>query len=636
MASKLGIHSIRPNKVLSFILQAKMKGVTFPVVKAVDDTGTCSKVKQIDPNIITITRFVTPDDGMQGLENWTDADRASFAKKQLDLLFFRCKDQYGVDHPEIRKDTNYWEIINEADPRGFYDKYGLALIALVKEANIRGIKLALPAFNAGTPEWDDIVRIVNTGLFGLMKATGHIVSIHEGVFGSNQPVDLWYGQQIPGSPVVAGAGALCFRYKYLYSLLIARNEVVQLVISEFYAGGGYTLDPVKVVERMKWYDTLAQKDSYVLAVLPYTIDPTPNWDKSDYTYAYDAIIAYMVTQLGTPIEPIPLPTPNTNMLVGLHGRTNGRMQPADFQCVHDGKIEAVKLLSTAAPEDVDNLKFINPNIFIVVRLFVDFQNGRVLTAQQFVDSVKDDMRNFYNKGIRYFEVHNEPNLYIEGYSYSWKNGADFTLWFNDVCRLLKSLFPDVKLGFPGISPGPDVPNVRASELTFLSQVGIILADWIGIHIYWQSQSELDTVNVLPYSQKFVNMPLYITEFSNPTSLDNATKANQYLKFYSKGLAKAAFSFASSSPSGFQNEVWRKEDGTLTVIPGIIGARPITMVGKTIKTTATLLNVRKGPATTFPVVGALALGSIFTVLEETTAWVRITSDCWISKSYIQVI
>ena len=149
MTSKIGIHSIRPNKVLSFVGQAKLKGVIFPVVKAVDDTGTAIEVKKVSPNTITITRFVTADDGMQGLQNWTQTDRINFAKKQLDYLFFRCKDQFGVDHPEIRANTNYFEIVNEADPRGFYDFYGLALIELVKEANARGVKLALPAFNAG-------------------------------------------------------------------------------------------------------------------------------------------------------------------------------------------------------------------------------------------------------------------------------------------------------------------------------------------------------------------------------------------------------------------------------------------------------------------------------------------------------
>jgi len=642
MTSRLGIHSIRPNKVLSFIAQAKLRGVTFPVVKAVDDTGTCIKVKEISPNTITITRFVTDNISLQGLEKWTVQDRINMAIRLMDYLFLRCKDSAGIDHPEIRANTNFFEIINEADPRGFYDFYGLFLIELVKEANKRNIKLALPAFNAGTPEWDDIVKIVNTGLFKLVKDTGHILSIHEGVFGTDQPIDLWYGDLIPGSPKVDGAGALCFRYKYLYSLLVPRNEVVPVVISEFYAGGGYTLAPDKVVERMKWYDTLAQKDSYVLAVLPFTIDPTPNWNNADYTYAYDAIINYMMTQLSPPNPtpnptPVPTPIPVTKMLVGVHGRANGRMEQLDFQAVSTSKVEAVKLLSTADPLDVDTLKQIKPDMFIMVRLFVDFQNGRVLNSQQFVDSIKDDMKNFYNKGVRYFEIHNEPNIYSEGYSHSWKNGTDFTVWFNEVVRILKTLYPDTKLGFPGISPGASIPDVRADELQFIKELGNINADWVGVHMYWQTQQELDTIsqNILPYAQKF-NLPFYITEFSNPnTGIDRTTKAKQYLQFYSKIIANAAFSFVVSAPSGFESEVWRTEKNEMTVIPVIIGERISTMVGKKV-TNTNPLNLRKGPGTNFEVVGTIAVGSVFTALEESNGWIRLTSDLWSKKDYLKLV
>lgn len=634
MPSKIGIHSIRPQKVLSFVAQAKLKGVTFRVVKAVDDTGTAIEVKKISPSTITITRFVTKDDGMQGLEKWNQADRIASAKKQMDYLDTRTQKK-----PDILAATDYFEIVNEADPRGFYDFYGLTLIELVKEANARGIHLALPAFNAGTPEWADIVKFRNTGLFKLMKATGHILSIHEGVFGT-QPVNQGYGDIIPGAPKVDGAGSLCFRYKYLYSLL-GPDELVNCVVSEFRASGE-NLSTDETVTRLKWYDQLAQKDNYILAVLPFTIDPPANWANQDYTKDYDGIINYMVTQLNnpvpTPIPPIPQP-PVSKQLVGLHGRANGRMQPADFACVSTGKIEAVKLLSTAAPEDVDSLKHIKSDMFIMVRLFVDFQNGRVLNPQQFVDSVKDDMRNFYNKGVRYFEIHNEPNIYQEGYSHSWKNGGDFTTWFNGVYNLLKSLFPDSKLGFPGISPGLDIPNVRANSSTFLSQIGIINADWVGVHTYWLSQIELDNIasTLSPYISKF-KLPLYITEFSNPSETVSKTdKANQYVQFYSKGLSIAAFSFVSSAPSGFVNETWRNEDSTLSIIPTIVGERTQTMVGKRIGiVNATALNLRDGPSTANNILTVIYSDATFVVKEQIGNWVRLTSNGWVSASYVKVL
>ena len=41
---------------------------------------------------------------------------------------------------------------------------------------------------------------------------------------------------------------------------------------------------------------------------------------------------------------------------------------------------------------------------------------------------------------------------------------------------------------------------------------------------------------------------------------------------------AAFSFVASASSGFGNETWRNEDGSLTDIPGVVGARTDTITG----------------------------------------------------------
>ena len=101
-------------------------------------------------------------------------------------------------------------------------------------------------------------------------------------------------------PVVPGAGSLCFRYRYLYSLLAARDEVVPLVISEFYAGGSYQLSPAEQVARFAWYDQQARQDPYVLAVLPFTIDPDDTWRASDYTYVYGAVLDYLVAEKDKP------------------------------------------------------------------------------------------------------------------------------------------------------------------------------------------------------------------------------------------------------------------------------------------------------------------------------------------------
>jgi hypothetical protein len=165
--------------------------------------------------------------------------------------------------------------------------------------------------------------IVETGVFDRAQAGGHILAVHEGVFGESAPIDKWWnvhnvdgdgnpttedtgatapGGWIPGGPILDGAGALCLRYRFLYHLLQERDEVVPLFVSEFYAGGGY--DPANkadVVARMQWYDGQIGADDYVLGFGPFTLGPVPDWKRQDYEPFYegeDGMVAYMIAQAG--------------------------------------------------------------------------------------------------------------------------------------------------------------------------------------------------------------------------------------------------------------------------------------------------------------------------------------------------
>ena len=303
--SKFGLHAIFPRQVIPLVREAHARGVVWPLVKAVDNGGVAIDVKAIEPRTLTITRFVNiKEDAAQDVGHWTAADMRQHAQQALDFVWLRLNAQE-------RAAADWIEPLNEADPPGVdgWRAYGEYLKVMVDEANQRGMKLALPAFNAGTPEWAEGQALVATGLFGQMKAGGHILTVHEGVHGAD-PVNSGFGDLIPGAPAVAGAGSLCFRYRYLYSLLAARGEVVPLVVSEFYAGS-YQLTPAEQVTRFAWYDALARQDPYVLAVLPFTIDPDDPWRASDYTYATPALLDYLAAEKDKPnaIAPVVPPAP---------------------------------------------------------------------------------------------------------------------------------------------------------------------------------------------------------------------------------------------------------------------------------------------------------------------------------------
>lgn len=272
-------------------------------------------------------------------------------------------------------------------------------------------------------------------------------------------------------------------------------------------------------------------------------------------------------------------------LVGVHGRADGPMEEADWQVTRTANVEALKLLSWARPEDIDRAREINPNIFILMRLMFGFGQNKI-SPEQFAETVGKDMEPHYKRGVRYFEVHNEPNLAIEGWGTSWRDGSAFAAFWLKAVEILKAQYPEARWGWPGCSPGSAIQGQRFHMWSFIegAREALEAADWLGIHCYWQG---VDNRNVLTpqtgleylaLRDRYPDKLLFITEFSNSSqNVDKAIKASQYLLYYEHlrhqpGVG-AAFSFVVSSSRYFAHEAWRSEGGKPSAIPGAIGARP---------------------------------------------------------------
>lgn len=312
--SKLGIHSINPNQVVPLVKKAVSLGVTWPVVKIVNDAspfadnGGVPGIHSLSPKTITVCRYINPNPEWESLNNvgsWNQSKREQFAKDSIALILNRTPaNQLAA--------VSCWGVENEPNPRdepnGFLG-FGLALIELVKEANAHGLKLALPAFPQGCPEWNagpnalggGMTEMLSTGLGQLVMEWGHIWDFHEGVF-RGQPVDFGYGDIIPRAPYVAGAGSTNFRHRYFYEQLKALGQVAPLIVSEFYGGGYYPSAPSDHLARFQWYDLIAREEPYLLGFLPFTIDPDQTWQNENYqpTYDYQGTWDYLVAEKDKP------------------------------------------------------------------------------------------------------------------------------------------------------------------------------------------------------------------------------------------------------------------------------------------------------------------------------------------------
>jgi len=276
-------------------------------------------------------------------------------------------------------------------------------------------------------------------------------------------------------------------------------------------------------------------------------------------------------------------------LIGLHGRSTGELEDADYPIVARARLEAVKLTSHATMATVTRLRAINRNMFILIRPMASFgttDQPRQVTPKEFVEWTALDLNRLYGQdsSLRYIEIHNEPNVRAEGLGASWNDGKEFGDWFLEVLALYRQLFPEGRFGFPGLSPGLTVPGVgRVNASEFLSQAAFAAqqADWIGIHSYWVNDAEMVDGSAgfgfTGYQTLFPEKLLFVTEFGNPRQ-SKAEVAAQYGRYYGmlrhvNGLG-GMFAYVVSTPDQAESSpwAWRDEGGNDVGIAAEVGKR----------------------------------------------------------------
>ena len=254
---------------------------------------------------------------------------------------------------------------------------------------------------------------------------------------------------------------------------------------------------------------------------------------------------------------------------GLHGSADSSwgnpLLPFEQEIIKTGKFNAMKLLSRENPLSIDWLSQNGVNVStVIVRLMLQ-DDARATPTSARADTGEKVMA-FYSKGVRHFELPNEPNTNIEGLGTYWTNGTTFAAWFIGLANILKKELPDAKIGWPGLSPGGTIPGVRTDWGVFFNEAvaagALGSADWIGCHCYWTTPGDISNIaagahwkNYLRYSK-----PINVTEYSNPApGVLKTDKAHQYLTWFNTLTGvDGAYSFVSSASSGFPYETWTVE------------------------------------------------------------------------------
>ena len=281
------------------------------------------------------------------------------------------------------------------------------------------------------------------------------------------------------------------------------------------------------------------------------------------------------------LEEVPeyVESPVGHALIGLHGPADPGMWPWDeaaYEAIEQARVEAVKILAAGDVGSglVEELRRRGVS-FILARLFAKFSEPR--TPQEFVDEVAPATGRLYEAGVRYFEVHNEPNLHHpdspEGMGVAWQTGKEFGEFFLKAVDLLRERFPGGRFGWPGVSPGPELtptpanPIRRYDSARFEREAAFAMqqADFICMHTYWGADGStvMDAVKkVEAYCDRFPDKAIFVSEFSNShRHIAKDVKGLEYVQFY-RELRKlppnlgGSFAYVLSSSSGFEAETWK--------------------------------------------------------------------------------
>ncbi len=266
-------------------------------------------------------------------------------------------------------------------------------------------------------------------------------------------------------------------------------------------------------------------------------------------------------------HPNPDPTPLASADIGLHASADPTISDAEISTFTAFRPGIIKLLSFHDPAAVQKLAAAHPDASWIVRAFLDF-GGRRITPQQFFDYTINDMRRtlaiLRGRDV-VIELHNEPNLVVEGLGSSWADGGEFARWWLELLRIYRNALPSERFIYPGLSPGSDVRNQKHDHIRFVeaSRQAVEAADGLGIHLYWSKVYKMEkALDVLDdYISRFRYKHIWITEASNNKGGVRAyTKAQQYLKFWHALQARptvqgVTYFVASASNPAFAEEVF---------------------------------------------------------------------------------
>lgn len=116
--------------------------------------------------------------------------------------------------------------------------------------------------------------------------------------------------------------------------------------------------------------------------------------------------------------------------------------------------------------------------------------GRKVQAFEFVTGIATALGAWYRTGVRTLELCPEPNLPRGGWGTSWSSVEAFSAWWAQAADVLRRLYPEIRLGWPGTAPAWMARQLGgAPDAEFVSGTAA-RADWVGVRAHWRDEREI--------------------------------------------------------------------------------------------------------------------------------------------------
>lgn len=255
---------------------------------------------------------------------------------------------------------------------------------------------------------------------------------------------------------------------------------------------------------------------------------------------------------------------------GLHASADPPITPAEIALFDQVAPRLIKVLSSNDPTAVRRLAQQHTGAHWVVRAFLDFGGRNITPGQFFRDTISDVERalDILEGRPLVVELHNEPNIRMEGWGTSWNDGREFAAWWLELLDRYRDALPRTRFIYPGLSPGGSMV-IRQDHVQFLeaSREAVQAADGMGVHVYWSHYhtpaQALETIDDI--ANRFRGIPLWITEAGNGSAqVASLQKGHEYVDFWrslrSRPIVQGiAYWVASGSNPEFAPYVWLGTD-----------------------------------------------------------------------------